>query len=130
MLTDPAVTTGPVGFDCNVLSGKVCVVWWTCVSVVEVVAAHDAGEAVVVSECKCLGALVTVPVLMVKEERLRQVYNGMQNKTSRIRQAESRERQAEKGKQNKTSRIMQAESRERQAEKGKQRKASRERQAE
>ena len=114
MLTDPAVTAGTVGVDCNVLSGEVRVVWWTRVSVGEVVAAHHAGEAVVESECECLGALVTVPVLKVKEERLGQLYNGKQNK------AASRIRQAENSKQRKASR-------ERQVKKGKQRKASRER---
>ena len=109
MLTDPAVTAGTVGVDCNVLSGEVCVVWWTCVSVGEVVAAHDAGEAVVVSECKCLGALVTVPVLKVKEERLRQVYNGKQRKASRIRQAENGKQKADKGKQTMANTDKQAE---------------------
>ena len=66
MLTDPAISTGAIGVYRDIFGGEIAVVRRTLVFVVEVVAAHDAGEAVVVGQGERLGTLVTSTILATR----------------------------------------------------------------
>ena len=64
VFTDPSVSARAVCVDGHVLGGKVAVMGRALVFAVEVVAAHDTGEAVVVGQSECLGSLVAGAVLV------------------------------------------------------------------